>query len=29
MVPAFPQVCVLADVCRPDLLVEMEVVAAI
>jgi enamine deaminase RidA (YjgF/YER057c/UK114 family) len=28
-VPAFPKVCVLADVCRPDLLVEMEAVAII
>ena len=28
-VPAFPKVCVLADVCRHDLLVEMEVVATI
>jgi len=28
-VPAFPKVCVLADVCRPDLLVEMEAVAVI
>lgn len=27
--PAFPQVCVRADVCRPDLLVEMEAVAVI
>ena len=26
-VPAFPRVCVLADVCRHDLLVEMEAVA--
>jgi enamine deaminase RidA (YjgF/YER057c/UK114 family) len=28
-VPAFPKICVLADVCRPDLLVEMEAVAVI
>ena len=28
-VPAFPKVCVLADVCRDDLLVEMEAVATI
>ena len=28
-VPEFPKVCVLADVCRHDLLVEMEVVAVI
>jgi enamine deaminase RidA (YjgF/YER057c/UK114 family) len=28
-VPDFPKVCVLADVCRHDLLVEMEVVATI
>ena len=28
-VPAMPKVCVLADVCRPDLLVEMEAVATI
>jgi enamine deaminase RidA (YjgF/YER057c/UK114 family) len=28
-VPHFPKVCVLADVCRSDLLVEMEAVAAI
>jgi enamine deaminase RidA (YjgF/YER057c/UK114 family) len=28
-VPAFPKVCVLADVCRDNLLVEMEVVAVI
>lgn len=28
-VPAFPKVCVRADVCRHDLLVEMEAVAAI
>jgi enamine deaminase RidA (YjgF/YER057c/UK114 family) len=28
-VPAFPKVCVLADVCRSDLLVEMESVAVI
>ena len=28
-IPAFPKICVLADVCRHDLLVEMEVVAAI
>jgi enamine deaminase RidA (YjgF/YER057c/UK114 family) len=28
-VPAFPKVCVLADVCRHDLLVEMESVAVI
>ena len=28
-IPAFPKVCVLADVCRHDLLVEMEVVATI
>ncbi|MBI2920107.1 MAG: hypothetical protein HYY18_03360 [Planctomycetes bacterium] len=28
-VPAFPSVCVRADVCRPDLLVEMEAVAVI
>jgi len=28
-VPAFPKVCVLADVCRHDLLVEMEAVAVI
>ena len=28
-VPEFPKVCVLADVCRHDLLVEMEVVATI
>lgn len=27
--PVFPKVCVLADVCRHDLLVEMEVVAVI
>lgn len=27
--PSFPQVCVLADVCRDDLLVEMEAVAVI
>lgn len=27
--PAFPKVCVLADVCRHDLLVEMEAVAVI
>ncbi len=26
-VPAFPRICVLGDVCRPDLLVEMEAVA--
>jgi enamine deaminase RidA (YjgF/YER057c/UK114 family) len=26
-VPAFPKICVLADVCRDDLLVEMEAVA--
>ncbi|MCE9583410.1 MAG: hypothetical protein K8T20_13070 [Planctomycetes bacterium] len=28
-VPSFPAICVLADVCRPDLLVEMEAVAVI
>ena len=28
-VPVFPKVCVLADVCRHDLLVEMEAVAVI
>jgi len=28
-IPGFPKVCVLADVCRPDLLVELEAVAAI
>jgi enamine deaminase RidA (YjgF/YER057c/UK114 family) len=28
-IPAFPKICVLADVCRHDLLVEMEVVATI
>ncbi len=28
-VPAFPRICVLADVCRDDLLVEMEAVATI
>jgi enamine deaminase RidA (YjgF/YER057c/UK114 family) len=28
-IPAFPKVCVLADVCRHDLLVEMEAVATI
>ncbi|HMD61351.1 MAG TPA: Rid family hydrolase, partial [Opitutaceae bacterium] len=28
-VPAIPKVCVLADVCRRDLLVEMEAVAVI
>jgi enamine deaminase RidA (YjgF/YER057c/UK114 family) len=28
-VPVLPKVCVLADVCRPDLLVEMEAVAVI
>ena len=28
-VPAFPKICVLADVCRHDLLVEMESVAVI
>jgi enamine deaminase RidA (YjgF/YER057c/UK114 family) len=28
-IPAFPKVCVMADVCRHDLLVEMEVVATI
>jgi enamine deaminase RidA (YjgF/YER057c/UK114 family) len=28
-VPAFPRICVLADVCRHDLLVEMEAVATI
>ncbi len=28
-VPVFPKICVLADVCRPDLLVEMESVAVI
>jgi enamine deaminase RidA (YjgF/YER057c/UK114 family) len=28
-VPAFPKVCVQADVCRHDLLVEMEAVAVI
>jgi enamine deaminase RidA (YjgF/YER057c/UK114 family) len=28
-IPAFPKVCVLADVCRDDLLVEMEAVATI
>jgi enamine deaminase RidA (YjgF/YER057c/UK114 family) len=28
-VPTFPKICVLADVCRHDLLVEMEVVATI
>ena len=28
-IPCFPRVCVLADVCRPDLLVELEAVAAI
>jgi enamine deaminase RidA (YjgF/YER057c/UK114 family) len=28
-VPAFPKVCVIADVCRRDLLVEMEAVAVI
>ena len=28
-VPAFPKVCVLADVCRHDLLVELEAVATI
>jgi enamine deaminase RidA (YjgF/YER057c/UK114 family) len=28
-IPAFPKVCVTADVCRHDLLVEMEVVATI
>jgi len=28
-VPAFPKVCMFADVCRPDLLVEMEAVATI
>ena len=28
-VPAFPKVCVLADVCRDDLLVELESVAVI
>jgi len=27
--PAFPKICVLADVCRHDLLVEMEAVATI
>ncbi len=27
--PAFPRICVLADVCRHDLLVEMEAVATI
>ncbi len=28
-VPAFPEICVLADVCRDNLLVEMEAVATI
>jgi enamine deaminase RidA (YjgF/YER057c/UK114 family) len=28
-VPAFPKICVLADVCRHDLLVEMEAVATV
>jgi enamine deaminase RidA (YjgF/YER057c/UK114 family) len=28
-IPAFPKICVLADVCRDDLLVEMEAVAVI
>lgn len=28
-IPAFPKICVLADVCRHDLLVEMEAVATI
>jgi len=28
-VPSFPKICVLADVCRDDLLVEMEAVATI
>ncbi len=28
-IPSFPKVCVLADVCRHDLLVEMEAVAAV
>ena len=28
-IPAFPKVCVIADVCRHDLLVEMEAVAVI
>ena len=28
-IPAFPKVCMLADVCRSDLLVEMEAVAVI
>jgi enamine deaminase RidA (YjgF/YER057c/UK114 family) len=28
-IPAFPKVCVVADVCRHDLLVEMEAVATI
>jgi enamine deaminase RidA (YjgF/YER057c/UK114 family) len=28
-IPCFPKVCVLADVCRSDLLVELEAVAAI
>jgi enamine deaminase RidA (YjgF/YER057c/UK114 family) len=28
-IPTFPKICVLADVCRHDLLVEMEVVATI
>jgi enamine deaminase RidA (YjgF/YER057c/UK114 family) len=28
-IPEFPKICVLADVCRHDLLVEMEAVAVI
>jgi enamine deaminase RidA (YjgF/YER057c/UK114 family) len=28
-IPAFPKVCIVADVCRHNLLVEMEAVAAI
>jgi enamine deaminase RidA (YjgF/YER057c/UK114 family) len=28
-IPAFPKICVLADVCRHDLLVEMEAIATI
>lgn len=28
-IPAFPKICVIADVCRDDLLVEMEAVATI
>ena len=27
--PSFPKICVIADVCRHDLLVEMEAVAVI